>query len=224
MDNYTVYMHVNKTNGKRYIGITSNTPSVRWHNGCGYKKQRRFFSAIQHYGWSGFEHLILETGLSKEEAERREEELIKKYNSNDLRYGYNIENGGVIHKLSDEQKEHLRQVQLGRTHSEETKRKMSEAHMGMSRKWLLGSTQSEETKRKRAKRFMGAGNPRAKAIEQYDLNGNFVAKYSYMDEVKAVLGIKSVAHISDCCLGKRNKAYGYIWKYASDEEVKQLGI
>ena len=142
---YTVYMHVNKTNGKRYIGITSQKPEIRWKNGLGYKRQRRFYNAILHYGWDNFEHLILSNGLTKKEAEAEEERLISLYSSNDLRFGYNIENGGVIHKLTAAQKEHLRQINTGRKHTAETRRKISESHIGASTVWLTGRKQSKET-------------------------------------------------------------------------------
>lgn len=215
MDTYTVYMHTNKINGKRYIGITSQkSVKIRWKRGSGYSKQKRFYNAIKHYGWDCFEHEILFEGLAKEEAEAKEEELIKEYRSNDLRYGYNIENGGVIHKLSKEQKEHLRVLGIGRKHSEETKAKISKSHMGMSTKWLTGRKASDETRAKMSSQRAKEKNPRAKAVCQYDLDGNLIAVYKYMNEAREALGLKSTAHISQCCTGDRNKAYGFIWKYA----------
>lgn len=45
--NYTVYMHVNKANGKTYIGITSKKPEKRWNNGNGYKQNKYFDNAIK---------------------------------------------------------------------------------------------------------------------------------------------------------------------------------
>lgn len=210
---YSVYMHVNKTNGKRYIGITSQKPLYRWKNGLGYRSQKRFFSAIKSYGWDGFDHYVLRENLSKAEAERTEEELIRKYRSNEEEYGYNIENGGVIHKLSEEQKEHLREINTGKHHSEETKRKMSVSHLGMSSKWLSGRKQSEETRKKRSILFCGTKNPRARETFQYSLDGEFVRSYGCMEEIKAALGIGKTAHISQCCSGKRKQAYGYMWSY-----------
>lgn len=208
MDNYTLYVHVNKTNGKRYVGITSVNVSQRWRNGNGYRRQRRFFSAIKHYGWDGFDHIVLESGLTKEEAERREEETIREYKANNPLYGYNIENGGVIRKLTEEQKEHLRQMNIGRKFTPEARRKLREAH--------AGKKLSDETKQKMSEGRKGPKNVRAAAVDQYDLDGNFLAHYDCMEEARSAIGVTQSAHISRCCSGKRHKAYGYIWRHASD--------
>ena len=44
---WTVYMHTNKFNGKKYIGITSRDVKLRWINGLGYKNSPHFYNAIQ---------------------------------------------------------------------------------------------------------------------------------------------------------------------------------
>lgn len=93
-NNYTVYMHKNKINGKVYVGITYQKTKYRWRkNGIGYKKQK-FYNAIKKYGWDNFEHIILFENLTFEEACLKEQELIKKYNSNNRNYGYNHSIGG----------------------------------------------------------------------------------------------------------------------------------
>ena len=66
---YSVYKHVNKTNGKVYVGITKQKPEQRWgYNGVNYKNSPRFWSAIQHYGWDNFEHIIIQDQLTHDEA------------------------------------------------------------------------------------------------------------------------------------------------------------
>lgn len=92
--NYKVYMHTNKINGKKYIGITMTEPKQRWGYGYGYYNQKRFYNSIKKYGWNNFEHLVLFENLTKEEAETIEVELIKKYNTTDGKFGYNIDFGG----------------------------------------------------------------------------------------------------------------------------------
>ena len=36
MKTYKVYTHINKINGKQYIGITSTNVKARWKDGQGY--------------------------------------------------------------------------------------------------------------------------------------------------------------------------------------------
>lgn len=67
--NYTVYMHQNQINGKRYIGITADTVQSRWRNGAGYKTQI-FGRAIEKYGWQNFNHIIIAEYSSQREAAR----------------------------------------------------------------------------------------------------------------------------------------------------------
>lgn len=51
------------------------------------------------------------------------------------------------------------------------------------------------------------------AVVQYDLKGNFIAKYISSTEA-ARINNYSKGNICSCCRGKRNMANGYIWKYA----------
>ena len=98
MGNWTVYKHTNKINGKSYIGITSRKPEDRWGtNGYKYQSQKSkylcFSKASQKYGWDNFTHEILFTGLTKEDACKKEKELISFYNSK-APFGYNLTDGG----------------------------------------------------------------------------------------------------------------------------------
>lgn len=90
--NYCVYAHVNKTNGKMYIGVTNNTKHRWGTNGNGYKSCPHFWSAIQKYGWDNFEHIVLIDGVSLSIAHVFERELISKYDA--IANGYNIKEGG----------------------------------------------------------------------------------------------------------------------------------
>lgn len=94
---YCVYAHINKINGKIYIGQTihGDNPNLRWRgDGKGYEQSPRFWNAIQKYGWDNFEHEIIANNLTSEEANSFEALLISKLNTTDDEYGYNIEYGG----------------------------------------------------------------------------------------------------------------------------------
>lgn len=121
MDDYTVYKHTSPS-GKVYIGITKQKPQDRWKNGHGYLNKNKYdeytqpamAKAIVKYGWDNFQHEILFTGLTKEEAKTKEIELISEYKSDDRRFGYNIEHGGnSVEKFSDETKAKIRRSKLG---------------------------------------------------------------------------------------------------------------
>lgn len=134
---YTVYQHKNKINGKVYIGITSQKPEHRWGSqGCNYKSSPHFYSAIQKYGWDNFEHNILFTGLTKEQACLKEQELIKEFNSMNREYGYNSTSGGDVFVMNEETKQKISQALMGNQNnlghpcSEEKKKKISEAQKG----------------------------------------------------------------------------------------------
>ena len=77
---YKIYAHINKINGKVYIGQTCyRNINQRWRHGEGYKHSPHFYNAIQKYGWENFEHIILFEDLSKDEAENLEIYYIQKY-------------------------------------------------------------------------------------------------------------------------------------------------
>lgn len=63
-------------------------------------------------------------------------------------------------------------------------------------------------------------------IKQYSLQGTFIREWNSLKEAEKYLNKpKAEANISACCLGKKNRAYGYIWRYSNDPnnlEVKPL--
>lgn len=140
MKNYYVYKHT-APNGKVYIGLTCQRPEKRWGNGCNYKTNKYFSAAIIKYGWNSFTHEILFYGLSKEEAENKEIELIAYYKSNQREFGYNIDNGGKARgRCSEETKQLISQIQKGR--------KPSKLMLERAIQTNTGKHRSEETKRK----------------------------------------------------------------------------
>ena len=156
--NYKVYIHINKINGKMYIGQTKQVVKQRWRNGGkGYKPKNEetsyLWNAIQKYGWDNFEHIILMDNLSEDMANIVEEELIKKYNTRNRTIGYNIKYGGENHVMSEDTKIKLSKITKERMNNysekelKELGRKISIANSGINN-GFYGKHHSDKTKEK----------------------------------------------------------------------------
>ena len=224
---YTIYTHINKQNGKMYIGQTSVTPEQRWKNGNAYKNSRYFWNAIQKYGWDNFEHIILYSDLTSEEADYIEELLIRKYQTTDRNKGYNIRYGGNNSKYSEESKQLIslhhadftgkNNPFYGKHHSEELKNYLRKKFKGRKSP-CIGMVMSEESKQKMRENHYDCSkekNPRARKINQYDLKGSFIRSYWGCMEVKELYGFDN-SGIAKCCKGEVKTSYGYIWRYADE--------
>ena len=161
---WTVYIHT-APNGKKYVGITSQKPEARWGHGSKYKKNKHFYNAIKKYGWDNFEHKILCSGLNVAQAGCIEQTFIRGLDLRNPANGYNNSIGGEKGALGFHHSEETREKMKGRIPwckgkhlSEETKRKLSEAHKGKS-PWCKGKHLSEETKRKLSESHKGQKSP-----------------------------------------------------------------
>lgn len=71
---------------------------------------------------------------------------------------------------------------------------------------------SEKALQKRKDSMLGSSNWRAKKVNQYTIDGDFVKQYSCIAEALKQFG-KNIG-ISAACNGRAKTAGGYIWKYA----------
>lgn len=220
---YIVYQHKNKINGKVYIGITSQKPEQRWGSqGCNYKSSPHFYSAIQKYGWDNFEHNILFTELTKEQACLKEQELIKEYNSMNREFGYNSTSGGDIFTMNEETKQKISQAMMGNQNnlghpcSEEKKKKISNAQKGR-----------EFTEEHKQKLSEAAKNRHVSCSEEKKqiLKEKSHKKPVYCEELDKIfesvqecgrqLGIPAT-NISKLCNGRGKTLKGYHLRYYND--------
>lgn len=131
MKKYIVYMHINKKDGKKYIGITCQTPSNRWRGGNGYNRCPFFYNSILKNGWDNFLHEILFDNLSEKDAKSKEKELILLHNTRDKNYGYNLTEGGdgsSGYKYTEAQIECMKKDRKNRTYENVRNRRMVEKY------------------------------------------------------------------------------------------------
>lgn len=62
--------------------------------------------------------------------------------------------------------------------------------------------------------------PKARIVNQYDLDGNFIKQWTSMMDIRRKKGF-FVSAISSCCRKKVKTAYGYIWRYAEESEFME---
>ena len=236
-NNFTVYAHINKTNGKRYIGITGASVQRRWRpDGSGYKKNPFFWNAIQKYGWDEFDHVIIAEGIAKEEACQMERDLIARYQSNDLVHGYNISDGGEYNRMPLHTRQRLSRERkgkycgkdnpnygnhklagannpnYGKHHSEETRLKMSQNRKGKG----LREFSKEHRQRLSENHSGGAAPKKVMCLETG-------AVFDSINDASRVMNINKKM-ISGCCrkIKHYNTAGGYHWTF-SEEQLANRG-
>lgn len=223
-NDYCVYCHKNRLNNKRYIGITCQNPQSRWRNGKGYINNDYFYRSIQKYGWDNFEHIILHEKLTKEKAELLEIKIISEYKTTNPNFGYNIERGGnSTEKFTNEIKQKISNSLKGHVCSEETRRKISEANKGKTRK-KRGKMSLENIEKNRIGHFgqtpWNKGRPWSpeekakcggKPVKCIELN----KIYRSAHEAGESLNI-DFSSICKCTNGKAKTAGGYHWILAEE--------
>lgn len=219
-DNYIVYIHTNKINGKKYVGLTSKLPSERWRNGSGYKHSTHFYRAIKKYGWENFEHEIYASNLTAEEASALEQNLIAALQTTNDYYGYNLDSGGSRTTHSDETKQKMRDAAIGRKHTPETIEKLRKASSG--NKNSVGHKHTEESKQKNREAHIGKTH-----ILSEESKMKIALNHRNRKEVICIetgiifpsIGIAakntntSQGSISSVLTGRSKTAGGYHWKY-----------
>ena len=216
---YKIYVHINKVNGKIYIGQTKQTLEQRSSNGKAYKYCRHFWNAIQKYGWENFEHIVLIENLSLEMANIIEEYLIKKYDSTNRKIGYNLWFGGNNREVNEETRRIQREKKIGynpwKIWDEETiesiKRKNSIAKMG-EKNPMYGKQLSDKAKRLRKERRLH--------VLQYDLDGKFVKEWNSLEDASVEYDIAK-ANISKSCNEPTSICRGFLWRYKQGDVIPE---
>ena len=64
-------------------------------------------------------------------------------------------------------------------------------------------------------------NKKFKHINQYDLNGRYIATFNSLSEIEKLLGFNH-SNISNVCNGIKKTAYNFQWRYCGDEAPEAI--
>lgn len=217
-----VYKITNKTNGKIYIGITSQGVETRWSKHCSDAQTDSPFpihNAIRKYGKDNFQIELLEDLSDKDYDFLKEREVywIKEFDSYNRNKGYNLTLGGDgtfgrFH--SDETKNKIRQKALGRKASKEARQKMSESHKNRKyseKELFIRSNNGKNTRKK---------------ILQFDTSNTFIKEFDSVTEAALAVDTdrRNISSFLNDKKGNRFSCAGYIWKYKEEIDKKIDGI
>lgn len=157
---YYIYLIINKVNFKTYVGQRKS--NKKWNEDPYMGSGILLAKAKKKYGMENFEKFLIQYCSTKEEADEVERFWIAEYRSRG-KAQYNIADGGQggSGKHSEESKKKVSEANKGqipwnkgKSPSEETKKKLSEANKGKSGYWT-GKHHSEEHKKKISEALKG---------------------------------------------------------------------
>jgi len=215
-------------NGKKYIGQKIFDRHWKLYLGSG----KRLKYAIKKYGKEYFSREIIAIAYSKEELNDLEIKFINNHNAVVDDNYYNIAYGGGTNTglhFSEEHKNKISNSEKGKITSKETKLKISNSKKGtilseehklkisktISEKYKNEERYTQEQKYKRSENNKGANNPSARAVAQFNLNGDFINTYTTILEACNITKTPSDG-ICKCCKGKQLTSGGYKWIYKED--------
>lgn len=220
---YCVYKHTTPS-GKVYIGQTCQDPEKRWKTGRGYSQNEYFWRAIQKYGWDNIEHEILETNLTKEDANCIEKEYIALYQSNKSDFGYNQTEGGDGHtgfSPTDETRAKISSTLTGHTVSNETRQKISVVQKGKHKNFseeYLQRLRDERMGKPLSEKHLAAISKPVLCVETGTI-------YKSCREAGRIIGIDYNA-INQVCNHKYGfkTAGGYNWCFVEDYNAEEYVV
>ena len=234
-----IYLIRNKVNRKYYVGQTQREKGFDYryyYSGEGIERVYNYHKSLREHNRSYNEHLLrsiekygfeafevikcLDYAFSLEELNIKEKVYVQLYNS--LKNGYNETLGGdgtEGRSHSEETKQKISEAKKGKHPSEETKQKISEANSG-EKNPFYGKHHTEEVKQKiseaRKSKYVGEDHPRAKAVYCYEKNEIKLTAKEWSEEL-CLYGTS----ITQCCKGKYKSTGGYHFRYATEEEIEE---
>ena len=210
-----IYMRTSP-NGKYYIGKTTRTENVRWkeHTRKAFNPNEPDYTshlsaAIRKYGAENFSLQILEDNIPDNLLGEKEKYYIHYYEAQNPEKGYNYRTGGENETFYSDSFI-LELWNSGKT----IKEIKTENHMNYNnlsrRLYGLGITKEEINKR-----AYSLNNKARKAVEQYDLFGNYIKTFDSIADAAKEIG-SNTTNISAVCKGRRKSCKNFVFKYKGE--------
>jgi hypothetical protein len=209
---YVVYQHKRKDTGEVFY-IGQGIPK-RAYEDVKNRRNENWKKVVEEAG--GFDVDILARDLTRDESLLIEAQYIKKYGT--IKHGTGT--------LVNERLSGTRGVESGYKHDENKRREISERtkkamqdpeiykrHMDSHIAYWNKPESREKASKIMKGLVVGVDHPKARAVNQYDLNGNFIKKWPYAKAAAIELGINP-SGICVCCKGKSKSYRGHKWQYA----------
>ena len=224
MRTYYIYKATNLINGMSYIGQTVDFHKRVWqHLRCRASEDCVFHDAIKEYGRDNFDFKIIDTTDSEKEAIRLERYYIEKHDT--YHNGYNMNKGGVGgHNSSAVVCLELDGTYVCRYDSAGDAEKIggyNNCDVLLCCKGINHRCQDKvfmfeaDYLMYGARKYVKPESKVMKAVVQFDMSGNEIARYKSAQEAAEKTGILR-SRISSCTNGLNKTAGGYIFVFEAE--------
>lgn len=220
-----IYIIENGISEKVYVGSSKNL-YARWSDhksrlNSNKHPNKHLQRSWNKYGQDAFTYKVIEFIDYGSDLIDRESYWIERLKACDKEIGYNILKKGNLKgfKHSEETKKKLSRLGKGKKRSKETRERISEAQRGLKKKRTKPMT--EEHKRKIGDAHIGMKRSRdaiknmSIPIIQMSKDGRFIKEWIGASEAGRELGL-DISTITKCCKGKLSHHKGYRWMYKRD--------
>lgn len=236
-----VYCIRNRVNEKLYVGKTKRSLRSRMRGHLEGsknldKKSQPLSHAIAKHGIDQFEVTVVHQGTTDQEIKDIEEKLIAEWNTliHNNR-GYNVRKndtyGGIPKPIEQYDLRTGETIREYKSYSDAYNtsgiNNISQCCNGKLKNaggfgWRFKTSSDTNRgkwsleKRDRMSQRMLIDNPNDHAVEQLDMDGNFIQAFT---SIKKAHDATNVANISSACRGIRKSAGGFKWRYATDRSI-----
>ena len=222
-----IYKITNKINGKSYIGQSINIKN-RWQVHASTKDDCPIHRAIQKYGKKNFEWEILEKCLP-ENLDEKERYYINLYNTCSSKgwHGYNITDGGEGGMKTpvnqyDKHGVFIKTYSSMTEAADDCKTTVNQISQCCNKHCISAGGFLWSFIGDNPVDYIAPGEATSKAVDQYDLQGNFIKTFRSCQEAVKEISLEhnkkvSIGQITNCCRKDNTSAGGYMWRFHGDK-------